>query len=314
MALAFSKEHGEFHGTIPLSVKLGKADLAGSLGDLKLNNVTGQILIEVDKEVVLDSDIDFSIVESALLGSNRADVKVRGLTLVSKNGAGFARLKKCSIVLPDKTLITEIRDQLPGEKDFAVHQVIFDARRWRYKNAIINKVTVRKLLLENARVISSNQANFRVSGDVEVDGTVDKGGILAVIDRPTSWQSRPWQASAPLTGTGTVQYKFIPNKALAGSELDYDLAMQLPLPEDINLDWSQVGTGVLAKAERAVIVSHLKKITPFQGTRSIPLKFKGKLALFAKSNKAFRSIKVIELTTKPCPGGTQMDFVAEASL
>jgi len=314
MALALSKEHDEFHGTIPLSVKLGKANLAGSLGDLKLNDVTGKILIEVAKEVVLDSDIDFSIVESALLGNNRADVKVRGLTLVSKNGEGFAQLKNCSIVLPDKTLITEIREQLPAEKDFDVHQVIFDARKWRYKNAVINKVIVKKLVLENAKVTSSNKATFRVSGDVEIDGTVDKGGLLAVIDRPTSWQSRPWQASAALTGTGTVDYKFIPSRALAGSTLDYNLAMQLPLPDDINLDWSQVGTGVLAKAERAVIVSHLRKITPFQGTRSIPLKFKGTLSLFAKSNPAFKSITVKELTTKPLPNGTQMDFVAEASL
>jgi hypothetical protein len=314
MALALSKKDGEFRGTIPLSVKLGKANLAGSLGNLKLNDVSGTILIEVAKEVVLDSDIDFSIVESALLGNNRADVKVRGLTLVSKNGEGYAQLKKCSVVLPDKTLITEIREQLPTEKDFAVHQVIFDARKWRYKNAVINKVTVRKLVLQNARVTSSNQASFTVSGDVEVDGTVDKGGLLAVIDHPTKWESRPWQASAPLTGAGTVEYKFIPSKALAGSQLDYNLAMKLPLPDDINLDWSQVGNGVLAKAERAVIVSHLRKITPFQGTRSIPLKFKGKLPLFANSSPAFKSIKIKELTTKPVPNGTQMDFVAEASL
>jgi hypothetical protein len=309
-----SKEHGEFHGTIPLSVKLGTANLSGSLGQLKLNDVTGNILIEVDNEVVLDSDIDFTIVESGFLGKNHADVKVRGLNLVAKHGEGFVKLKQCAVVLPEQTLITEIREQLPKKKVFDVHQVIFDARRWRYKNALINKVTVNNLVLHDIKVTASNRVNFTASGDVEVAGTVDKGGILSVIDRPTNWQSRPWRASAPLSGAGTVLYKFIPKGALAGSELDYDLSMQLPLPDDINLDWSEVASGFLAKAERAVIVSHLKKIAPFAGTRSIPVKYKGKLALFANSNKAFRSIKVTQLTTKPATAGTEMDFVAESSL
>jgi hypothetical protein len=314
MALALSKQHGEFHGSFPLSIKLGNATLDGSAGALKLSDLTGQLLIEVDKEVKVDGDTDFSIAESEFLGKNRADVKVRGLTLTAKNGQGIAKLKNCSIVLPQSALISQIREQLPAKSVFDVHEVVLGERKWRYKNALIERVIISNIDLENLSFTRTNQAAFCVAGDVEVQGSVDKGGILAVIDRPTQWQKRQWLATTRLTGTGTVSYKFLPKQALADSVMDYHLALRLPIPDQITLDWSRIGSGLLERAEKAMIVQHLKDSTAFQDRGAIPLKFDGQFELFSKGNKGLKSIKVQSLTTKPCPEGTEMDFVAEAFL
>jgi len=314
MALALSKQHGEFRGSFPLSVKLGNATLDGSAGALKLSDLNGQLLIEVDKEVKVDGDADFSINESEFLGKNRADVKVRGLALITKNGQGMAKLKDCSIVLPQTALISQIREQLPAKSVFNVHEIVLGERKWRYKNALIERVIISNLDLQNLSFTRTNQAAFTVAGDVEVQGTVDKGGILAVINRPTEWQNRPWLASARLTGTGTVSYKFLPKQALADSAIDYHLALRLPVPDQISLDWSRMGSGLLEKAEKAMIVRHLQGSAAFQGRGEIPLKFDGQFDLFSKGSRGLKSIKVRSLTTKPCSEGTEMDFVAEASL
>lgn len=80
--------------------------------------------------------------------------------------------------------------------------------------------------------------------------------------------------------------------------------MELPVPDDISLDWSQVASGPLEVAERHVIVSHLKKIT-------IPMERSGKVALFGKTGPLARNFKITALAAKPASRGTEIDFIAE---
>jgi hypothetical protein len=314
MPLALGKENGSFHGNFPLSIKLGSAELTGSAGNLKLDKVNGQMVVDVDQEVKLDSDLDFSIIESAFLGKNQAEVKVRGLRLVSKNGQGIAQLKTCSIIVPEKAMLTRIQEELPSEKSFDLHRVIFTDRKWRYKDAVIDRVAVKHLKLEDLSVTKTNQANFAVKGDISVSGTVDKGGLLSVVGRSTKWQSCPWLAAANLAGSGLIKYSFQPNKALSDSSLNYALTLNLPLPKEIDLDWSQVGQGLLGKAEKAMIIHQLKTAGPFRSSQKISFACAGQWELFGKNKKQWQSVRVKNLISKPCREGTELMFAAEAML
>ena len=69
--------------------------------------------------------------------------------------------------------------------------------------------------------------------------------------------------------------------------------MKVPFPDDVELDWSQVSSGLIKLAEKSAILDHLKKVViPLEKNGEIDiLGSKGKLSNFEISN--------LELTEKP---------------
>jgi len=122
-------------------------------------------------------------------------------------------------------------------------------------------------------------------------------------------KTKPWTATAHVNGNGTIKYLLLPKSSLADSELQYKLAMDLPIPDDVHLDWSQVSKGLMEAAERGVIVSHLTKIT-------IPISYSGHTKIFRgkKKQQQLSAIKVSKLVVRPTNSGSELSFSAEADL
>ncbi len=84
--------------------------------------------------------------------------------------------------------------------------------------------------------------------------------------------------------------------------------MDLPLPDDIDLDWSQVNDGLLEKTERNAVVKSIQKLKPLH------LEFLNKeVKLFPNGQKNFRALKLKNLKSKPVAAGLQLDFNADAT-
>ena len=98
---------------------------------------------------------------------------------------------------------------------------------------------------------------------------------------------------------------YFPIDDFANSQLGYQLTMDLPIPEDVDLDWTKVCDGILQGTERAIIIKQMKKI-------NVPIRIKGKLNLFSAQDKQWRTVKISHLTVRPSQGGTLLNFTAQA--
>jgi hypothetical protein len=292
--------------TLPMTLKLGTAMLTGSTMKLKLSDLNGDMVLKVDNGVNLDGKIHFSVAESNLFGTNKADVLVNGLSIDSGKGGSSAHLKSCSVTIPTEALKEQIDDHLPDDKVYPINKTMLAERKWRYRNAVVDTITLHNVRLDKIEMTSPGQATFTASGDADAKGSVEKGGILAIVKGPAKWEKRPWSASARLEGTGVISYKIKANDTLSKSELNYDVKMDLPLPDDIDLDWSLVNDGMLEKAERNAVVKSIQKLKPLH------LEFLNKtVKLFPNGAKNLKALKLKNLKTKPVATGLQLDFNAD---
>ena len=308
MSMDLVKDQEGITCTLPMTLKLGQAKLSSNAMKLGLSNLNGNMILKIDKGVDLDGKINFSVANSNLFGSNKTDVTVNGLSVESKNGSSRAQLRNCSVVIPTAALKDQIEEHLPDDKVFPVNKTMLAERKWRYRNAVVSDITLHDPRLDQIEMTSPGVAKFTASGDADAKGTIEKGGILSVIKGPAKWEKRPWSASARLVGTGVVNYKILANNSLSNSELDYSASIDLPLPDDIDLDWSQVNDGLLEKAERNAVVKSIQKIKPLH------LEFNDKkVKLFPNGKKNFDALKLKNLTTRPVTAGLQLNFNADAT-
>jgi len=316
MAMALNKDHpgAKMQGSIPLSVKLGNAQLSNSQGAVfDLTKLNGQVTVDLVGEVEMSGNAEFSIAQCQLLDDIPAEVKVKGFKLTSGENAAMS-LNGCSIVVPKGVIASMLKKQLPEEKSFDLNKEIFEDKKWRYKHGMITKLIVRNPVVESLSLTASNKATFKVSADIEVDGTVEKAGLLATLAKDVKkWDTKPWTATCPCSGTGTLTFNLLPNKTLVDSDLQYDVDLEMPLPQNIEVDWKKVSGGLICTVETSVISSYLNKCEPFHGTRTVPLDHKGTFKLFADKSK-LQAVKISRFTLKPIAAGTQVDFFGEASL
>ncbi|HEY9776698.1 MAG TPA: hypothetical protein V6C81_23245 [Planktothrix sp.] len=306
MSLSIDQDAGQTTMDLPIEIHLGEAKLAGKNTEIKLGNINGTLAVNVGKDVRIRSDMDFTVEQSDLFGADAADVKARGFSLESHNGDAVAHMDNCTVLINDDAIEQSIRDELPNNKVFHIDKC-FEDRKWRYRNMTVKTVTVHQLTLEEASQDAPNVLSFSVAGDVVTDGTVDKAHLLDAFSQTPKWETKPWSASAHCNGNGTVAYTLVPGKSLADSQLRYKISMNLPIPDDVKLDWTQVTDGLARTAERAVIVSHLSKIT-------IPINYASKAKIFASRKKQLSSIRVSHMVVRPAPTGCEMSFTADADL
>ncbi len=301
------------HLTLPLTIRLGAATLKGGGDAIKLTDLSGEILVNVDKEVELTSKMDFSLPDSKMFSHQQAEVKVRGLDLSVTQGKSKVHLRNCSVLVPDQVLVDAITKHVPTEFSFDLNRKLSENKRWRYRNATATKVSVTNFKVTQMDPKPPNIINFDAEGDVSLDGTIEKTGIIGGgrkndIDNKDAdkWEVKPWNLSGHLEGSGKVTYRFIPSGKGLKSVLDYDLSMDVPLSSDLELDWSNVAKGILKFAEKRMIVGHLRKVT-------VPLKYHHQMELFNKNSAMSRSFTIVQLSVKPVQTAMQIDFAAEGS-
>lgn len=309
LSMALTRDESGTRCSLPLSIKFGKATLTGSIGTLKLSDLSGNLQVEADNDVTIEGDLAFSIVQSDLLGNRKVDLQVRGINVASKIGHATIHFNQCSIVVPNDALHDEIRKSLPREKIYEVDKTVFSSQKWRYRNAVVKNIVLRNPTIDKLWSVKDNEEHFAGSGDIQANGTVEKSGVLSLLSKnPSKWEERPWTASARVTGDGVLSYQFVPNGALSDSQFNYSLNLNLPLPEDLELDWSRVSGGILQKAEKSIIIGLVRKNPP------IALKLNGKFKLFGDRKSQLKSLKISQFTAEPAGEGIEMKFVADAAL
>jgi hypothetical protein len=291
---------------LPLRLKLGNATLITGSNSIELANLDGSIIIDVNREIQLKSNLSFGLQHLTFLDGYNARVNAQGLDLSVIDGKSKIVLKHCSIIVPDAPLKDAIKKRLPKSLSFKLNKTIKEDKTWRYKNAVAENVKVTNLVIDDMRAKGKSTLAFTAGGDVYMDGTVQKTGIIFNKDK---WETKPWNISGHVTGDGVVKYKFQKKKGggAGDDQLTYDVSMDLKVPDDIKLDWSEVAGGLLKMAERKVIVGRLKQIT-------IPLKHQGEINIIEKSAPAWKNLAISNVTVKDAPnGGTQIEFDAESS-
>lgn len=303
MQLANDGQTGPTRLKLPVKLNLGAATLRTRRGDIKLANLSGDIIVDVNKEINLKSDLGFKLQDMKLLNGFPASVSAKGFDVSVKEGKMRMAVNHCTIQLPDEPLKDAIRKRVPESFELKLNKTIKEDKTWRYRNAIAEDVKVTNLKIEEMRAAGPGKLAFTASGDVVVDGTVEKTGIIFKKD---GWQTCPWKISGHLKGDGVVKYSFTGTTRDKEERLKYDLSMQLPIPDDVELDWSKVAGGIIKVAEKRVIVGRLKQIT-------LPLNHEGEINVIEKESPAWKNLKVSDLVIKnAADGGTQIDFVAES--
>jgi hypothetical protein len=315
MSLVLSTADGATSGKLPLNIRLGSATLKSQNGFMDLRNVKGNLTIDIDTEVAFDSNLDFSIAQSSFLGDHSVNVQARGLSLVTKNGETTASLDHCTVAIPEKEISEVIDEQTPDEKTFDVNIKVYNQQKWRFRNLVVTKVIIKDPSISDIQASKEDQFGFATTGDLTVEGTVEKAGLAAVVFKHVKFENRPWSAKAKAKGTGTVTYKVLPNKCLADTKVHYNLAMKMPLPDDVDLDWSGVSEGIVRKTEETIITAILKRIKPFKGGRIMPLNYSGDINMFGKSQQPIlKSISISGITSEPAQDGIKVRFSAQAKL
>lgn len=287
--------------TLPINLAVGRGKLEIGKEDIHLGDLNGKLLFDVGQEIQLNSDLDFSIKKSPFFKDYQADVKVRGIDLTVADGKSTLSLKNCQVKVADEALIQAITREIPSAFDFNLDKTLVEDKHWRYRNATARRVVLSNLSVDKMRPMPGDKLEFNASADAELDGTVEKCGILIGKDK---WQTKPFKLSGHLVGPGSVSYKFAASDK-EKTRVKYALSMKLPLPEDLELDWSKVGAGLLTNTERGVILSHLKQVV-------VPVKHEGELDLFGESK--WSKLRINNLSAKPASGGAQVQFSADAKL
>jgi hypothetical protein len=306
MSLSLGKEKGT-EMNLPMHIKFGTATMEGTAGRLKLADLNGTVLLKIERELSLHSNVEFTLEESDLFGMQKADIKVENLDFQAKGSEAVAHLGKCIVNIPEQALQVGIQSQFPKQKTIDIDKTFLLKRKWRYKDAKVSTATVKNLKLEKMAASNSNEAEFRVASDVVLQGTVQKSSLMAIFKEPTSYKTKPWSITAHVTGTGKLKYKYLPKDSLANSGISYTLAMELALPEDIDLDWNKVENGIFSSIERSVILGSLQDASP------IPFNYTGEVKIFSGKNPQLQTIMLKNVVTKPSSDGTEVSFVGDAT-
>ncbi|MCA9801630.1 MAG: hypothetical protein KC777_06565 [Cyanobacteria bacterium HKST-UBA02] len=305
MYLAKAEGSAKTRLKMPLSLDLGEATLKLKQTSVKLSRLKGNLNLEVGDGISIRSDLDFTLAGSRLLGGKETDVLADGLDLSVVDGMARVDLKKCSVTIPDLVLEEAIRQKVPRTMSIKLNKTLREDRKWRYRHVVADRVSVEDFTIGDLVSGDDQTLKFTASGDVEVTGTVEKGGL--VFHKDDGWKQCPWTLSGRATGKGTARYKFRkePNSPL--EMLDYDLAMQFELPDNVELDWSKVAGGILKVAEKKVILGHLKEV-------KVPVSHSGSLAVFQKDDPLWRNLRVKDLSIKDRKDGVQIEFSASEEL
>jgi hypothetical protein len=309
MSMSLLKDKDSSVTRLPLNLKVGKATVSGTKSEIELSNIKGNVLLVVDNGTSLKGGLDFSLVNCDLLGEHQIDVHTNGLNFLSDKKGGRINLSSCKMIVTDKTMSAIINEQLPSESSYEVDKTLLEAQKWRYRNAILKKVSITNTLVKQLKASAPGEERFTVTGDVSIEGTIEKGGLLSVIKKEkTGWEVKPWSATGKVEGDGILKYVIKPQEPFTKSQINYQLSLDLKPAKDVDLDWSNVSDGLLSKAENSIITKFISSYDPKAYLKKATYSF------FKTESKKLNNVVVSNVLTAPTKDGLSIAFSAQIKL
>jgi hypothetical protein len=241
-----------------------------------------------------------------LLGAEKAQVQAKGLNFSVSKGKTHLKLARCSITIPRDALEEAIRKRVPTSFRVPVNKAFFKEEKWRYRNAIANLVRVNNLEVQQMETETPNTISFNAAADVAVDGTVEKTELFKK-QLTDTWQVFPWTLSGRVESDGLLKYKFLAKPTCSDSQIEYNLSMKIPIPHDVELDWSRVSKGLMKLIEKSVIIRRVRET-------NVPVNVTGKLKLFSDEDNIWHHFGINNLEVKTEKDGCLVQFSASAQL
>ena len=309
MSMSLLKDQDSSVTRLPLNLKVGKATISGGKSEVELSNVKGNVLLVVDNGTSLKGALDFSLVNCDLLGEHQIDVHTDGLNFISDKKGGRVNLNSCKMIVTNKTMSAIINEQIPNENAYEVDKCLLEQQKWRYRNAILKNVKITHTQLNQLKASAPGEERFTVTGDVAVQGTIEKGGLLAVLKKEkSSWEVKPWSATGKIEGDGVLKYQIKPQDPFTKSQIDYELSLDLRPAKDVDLDWTQVSDGLLSKAENSIITKFISSYDPKAYLKKASYKF------FKTETKKLSNVVISKVATAPTKDGLSIAFSAQVRM
>lgn len=302
---------------LPISIHSGVFTLKNGSETFRCDNVKGNFDITAQPELLrIRGDLSTSVHgdDIGLPAMRSAHTAIKSISVEASPKLCSIDLKGCHISLTTEAIMKTVSESIPARKTYVVNKIVQADRKWRYRNVKLDQVTLLDSAISDLH--SEKKDSFAVSASTELlaNGTVERYQMLgsAEGDDTSKWSTRPWSAKAHLKGDGELTYKFVPAKSLADSSIEYKLTYQMPVPDDLDVNWSEVATGYLGKAEKAVIGSVVKKSKYFD--QNIPLSTTGTCKIFDHPDPSLRHVKVTTFSAVPSNEGIDLMFDAHIAL
>jgi hypothetical protein len=310
MSMSVLKDEGGTATTLPLNLDVDKAIITGSKGsETELNDLSGKVILTVDNGTKLTGNLQMSLVSCDLLGCHTIKLQTDGLSLTSDKSGGLVGINVCKLNVSNSEMSGIINEEIPTEQEYDVNKPLQEKQKWRYRNAMLKHVTVKNIKIKQLQAKGPGLETFTVSGDVAIQGTIEKGGLLSVIKKQKrDWDVCPWSATGQVEGDGYVKYKADPKVPLSDSKVGYEMSIDLKPADNVDLDWSHVDTGLLSKAEHAIITKFISSYDPKAFLKTATIK------VFKQRSTKLDRIIVNGLKTAPTKDGLCVSFSSRIHL
>jgi hypothetical protein len=322
--LALNPTSEGIEGKFPLSIHGGTTTIEGDNKEWTLNGINGDVVLDLKgKSTSITGKLNTVLEEKsqAFGGVTTFGIRLGSIKISSVEGHPEVQLGGCKIVIPRKVLAQIICAKLPQKRSFSVNKEVMQDSRWRYRNLIAREAHISDLKVQQFKFSGPNVLAFNGEADVFVRGTVERSsaGLLSLLERADtsgSWRQCPWSAAAHVRGAGNVQFVFNPGSSLADSSVDYAAIVQMAVPDDLNLDWSQVAPpgDNLARVETGLVRGALKMGNFCLPPDELSLKREGRFNLFSKPSEQLREVKLTNCSAKAVGDNLTIEFSSRVAL
>lgn len=322
LRVAFSGANVVVHSGKKDSINLEK--VAGAL-DARLKGPDAQVNLSLD-----------AMAAPKQLGLGSVELKVHKAQVSFTHGVQTLALDDCSILMSKKEMEQKLVSLVPSEISHSVDATLQREIPLRWRNPTLKQISLQNLSLQNLEIINDG-AKLKLLSDVSLNGVVDrchaavglgsgegKGRLHLPHPRAEiSYESKPWSAIAKSVKCD-MQSKFVyvPRKTVKGSKLNIVIDATVPIPSDIQIDWSQVSNDGISRVENFLGEKLLdlarrkfKDGIPLHIEKSIPVvsSSKGEKSLLGENaDRRLNDLTVSRLSIKP--NGDNLEIKLSGSL
>ncbi len=315
---AGSTTDGSMHGkNLPFNLKSGRIAITNGKNKLALENISGEVVVSVeDSDIKLRGNITARAGLQPLLGIPDLMVSVEKISLDSKDKHVKVHLTGCHLKVPQSEINNAIRTNLASGKTFALKRPVFEKMKWRYRNMMLETVTIKQPSLSTLTFDKKNHFNIACNANLTAKGTVERYNlkINPLSKESRGWIQKTWSGQGTVAGKTGCTISFVPGVSLKDSALKYDADARFAIPDDLTIDWSKVDEGLLGRSEQALIkevVSHSGAFSPAEG---IPLKSSGSIKLFKHPDDRLGLVRISNVLILPSKQNLDLSFTADAHL
>lgn len=318
LKVAFSGANVVVHSGRKDSIKLEK--VAGAL-DASLRGPDAQVNISLD-----------ALAAPKQLGLGSVELKVHKAQVSFRHGLQTLALEDCSVLMSKKEMEQKIVSLVPSEISHSVDATLQREIPLRWRNPTLKQISLQNLSLQNIDIINDG-AKLKLSSDLSLKGVVDrchaalglgsneeKGRLHLPHQRADiSYESKPWSAIAK-NAKCDVQSKFVylPGKTLKSSKLNIVIDATVPIPGDVQIDWTQVTSDGISRVENFLGEKLLdlarrkfKDGIPVHIEKSIPVisSAKGEKSLLGENaDRRLNDLTISRLSIKPVGDNLELEL------